>query len=270
MSSAAVNFIWPADGTVTSGFGSRGGGSFHYGIDIAKSGTVPIKASASGTVSRSYNSSSYGEVVFIQHNINGQVYETVYAHMRSGSRTVSAGQTISQGQILGYMGSTGDATGQHLHFELHVGTWNSSKSNAVNPLNYLGKELEHQNPPGIGTAISKFPEGYGVNYYDSPNGTFKGRITRKIPYIVYEESDGWIDIGQSSWIKLENMDFTRYLTKSKYPEGYGVNYYDSPNGTFKGRIYAPTPYFVYARKDGWVDIGGNCWIPEENLIIWAP
>lgn len=140
-SSAAVNFIWPADGTVTSGFGPRSGGSFHYGIDIGKSGTVPIKASASGTVSRSYYSSSYGEVVMIRHNINGTTYETVYAHMKSGSRTVSVGQTVSQGQILGYMGSTGNASGQHLHFELHIGTWNSSKSNAVNPLNYLGQEV---------------------------------------------------------------------------------------------------------------------------------
>ena len=101
---------------------------------------MPIKASAAGTVSRSYYSSSYGEVVFIKHNINGVQYETVYAHMRSESRTVSEGQTVKQGAIIGYMGSTGDSTGQHLHFELHKGSWNVSKSDAVNPLPYLGQE----------------------------------------------------------------------------------------------------------------------------------
>ncbi len=119
----------------------------------------------------------------------------------------------------------------------------------------------------IGIAISKYPDGYGVNYYDSPNGTFKGRITNKIPYIVYAENNGWIDIGQSSWIPLESMDFKRYTATSKYPKGYGVNYYDAPNGTYKGRITEPIPYLVYARKNGWVDIGQSSWIPEEHLII---
>lgn len=272
-SKAAATFIWPADGTLTSGFGYRtdpftGERKFHYGIDIAKSGTVPIRASANGKVRVSTfgspgNYNGYGNVIVITHTVNGKTYETMYAHM--SSRTVSAGTNVSQGQIIGYMGSTGRSTGQHLHFELHEGTW--SRSNAKNPLDYLGKELVHQNPKGIGTATSKYPDGYGVNYYDAPNGNYKGKITRKIPYIVYEERDGWIDIGQSSWIKLEHMDFNRYTARSKYPENYGVNYYSAPNGTFKGRIYAPTPYWVYARKDGWVDIGNSSWIPEEHLII---
>lgn len=134
---AAVDFIRPAEGTITSGFRTPDRPT-HHGIDIAKSGTVSIKASAAGTVSRSYLSSSYGNVVFVKHTINGTAYETVYAHMRD--RAVSAGQKVSQGQHLGYMGATGDATGQHLHFEIHKPEWTSSKQYAVDPMKYIGKD----------------------------------------------------------------------------------------------------------------------------------
>jgi len=133
-SSAKGDFIWPTAGVVTSGYGARWG-SIHHGIDIAKRGTVPVYAAASGTVIRSYYSSSYGNVVFISHNINGQVYTTVYAHL--SSRAVSSGQRVSQGQFLGYMGNTGRSYGQHLHFEVHRGPWNGGKTNSINPLSVL-------------------------------------------------------------------------------------------------------------------------------------
>lgn len=120
-----------AAGYLSSGFGSRSLGD-HKGVDIAASGTVPIYAAASGVVIRSYYSSSYGNAVFIAHYINGQTYTTVYAHM--SSRAVSEGQTVSKGQQIGLMGNTGRSYGQHLHFELHRGEWNLSKSNAINPV----------------------------------------------------------------------------------------------------------------------------------------
>ncbi|MGG0888309.1 murein hydrolase activator EnvC family protein [Cytobacillus horneckiae] len=122
-----------AAGILTSGLGQRWG-SFHAGVDIAAGGTVPIFAAADGVVINSYYSSSYGEVVFIAHSIDGQTYTTVYAHMRNGSRQVSNGQTVSKGQQIGLMGNTGDSKGQHLHFELHRGGWNNAKSNAINPV----------------------------------------------------------------------------------------------------------------------------------------
>ncbi|MBN8202791.1 peptidoglycan DD-metalloendopeptidase family protein (plasmid) [Cytobacillus firmus] len=125
------NFTSPTSGTLTSGFGSRSGGT-HYGVDIAKRGTVPVVAAADGVVMRSYYSSSYGNVVFISHSIDGQIYTTVYAHMNS--RTVSAGQAVSKGQQVGYQGNTGQSFGQHLHFELHKGPWNAGKTNAINPV----------------------------------------------------------------------------------------------------------------------------------------
>jgi murein DD-endopeptidase MepM/ murein hydrolase activator NlpD len=80
-------------------------------VDFADGNAYDIWASADGTVTRSEVSDSYGEVVYILHNINGQDYETVYAHMATGSRTVALGDTVTQGQKLGVMGSTGDSPG---------------------------------------------------------------------------------------------------------------------------------------------------------------
>jgi peptidoglycan hydrolase CwlO-like protein len=128
-------FMRPANGPVTSEFGARWG-KFHYGIDIGKRGSsVPVVAAADGYVFRSYYSDSYGNVVFITHVIDGQVYTTVYAHLES--RLVGEGQTVSKGQMIGYMGNTGRSFGAHLHFEIHRGPWTPSKSNAVNPRNYI-------------------------------------------------------------------------------------------------------------------------------------
>lgn len=127
-------FTRPAAGVVTSQMGLRWNKQ-HAGIDIAASGTVPIYAAADGVVSRSYYSSSYGNVVFITHSIGGQLYTTVYAHM--SSRLASTGQVVAKGEQIGYMGNTGNSYGQHLHFEVHKGPWNIGKTNAVNPLNYV-------------------------------------------------------------------------------------------------------------------------------------
>jgi peptidoglycan hydrolase CwlO-like protein len=125
-------FTLPANGTFTSGFGGREGG-MHYGVDIAnRAAGVPIWAAADGVVIQSYYSSSYGNVVFIAHSVNGQTYTTVSAHMET--RYVSSGAVVKKGQTIGIMGNTGDSHGKHLHFELHRGEWNGSKSNAINPV----------------------------------------------------------------------------------------------------------------------------------------
>ncbi|WP_158077148.1 murein hydrolase activator EnvC family protein [Caenibacillus caldisaponilyticus] len=133
-------FIWPTSGAISSGFGPRDGG-FHSGIDIAAKEGTPVVAAASGVVARSYRSSSYGECIFISHYINGQQYTTVYAHMEK--RLVQNGQTVSAGQVIGYVGSTGESTGFHLHFEVYIGAWRAAPTEgakhpgSVNPLNYL-------------------------------------------------------------------------------------------------------------------------------------
>lgn len=130
-------FMRPATGRVTSEYGQRWG-TLHSGIDIGKNGRtgdVPIVASAAGTVIRANYSGSYGNVVMISHYIDGKVMTTVYAHQER--LIVSSGDQVEKGQIIGYMGNTGQSTGPHLHFEIHEGTWNGSRSNSVNPRNYL-------------------------------------------------------------------------------------------------------------------------------------
>ncbi|MEH7523216.1 M23 family metallopeptidase, partial [Bacillus sp. JJ1503] len=92
-------------------------------------------AAAAGSVIRANYDRSYGNVVMITHVIDGQVMTTVYGHMESLS--VSNGTRVEKGQMLGYMGSTGHSTGPHLHFEIHHGPWNGSRTNAVNPLKYV-------------------------------------------------------------------------------------------------------------------------------------
>lgn len=123
---ASSGMIRPAaSGRVSSEFGPRWG-TVHRGIDIALPTGTPILASTDGVVARSYYSSSYGEVVFINH---GGGIVTVYAH--NSRRLVSEGQRVSKGQVIAYSGNTGDSTGPHLHFEVVV---NGTK---VNPRNYI-------------------------------------------------------------------------------------------------------------------------------------
>ena len=125
----------PAAGYISSGYGPRSlyGRNFHYGVDIAQRGSVPIVAAADGIIFRSQYHNSYGNHIMITHYNNGQVFTTVYAHMSSLS--VGVGATVKKGQQIGYMGSTGDSTGQHLHFEVHIGPY--KYGSAVNPTKYV-------------------------------------------------------------------------------------------------------------------------------------
>ncbi|PCU17701.1 peptidase [Listeria monocytogenes] len=127
VSSGGGQFIKPASGILTSGFSERtnpvtGKYESHKGQDIAGGGTVTVSAAASGTVVFSGFGASgsgfggYGYVVKIDH---GNGFQTLYGHMRAGSLKVVTGQQVSQGQPIGIMGSTGQSTGQHLHFEIH-------------------------------------------------------------------------------------------------------------------------------------------------------
>jgi len=111
---SAAGLIWPIHGPVSSEFGPRWGG-FHPGIDIAVPTGVPIAAAGSGVVVVAGPNGGYGNFVVIDHN-NG--YSTAYAHQ--SQIAVSQGQTVKQGEVVGYVGSTGFSTGPHLHFEIRV------------------------------------------------------------------------------------------------------------------------------------------------------
>ncbi len=114
--------LWPSyTSLITSYYGYRihpeyGDWRMHYGVDIGAAGNTAIWAPADGVVTVSSSSGGYGNYVSIAHD-NG--YSTLCAHMNS--RAVSAGQRVTQGQIIGYVGSTGVSTGNHIHFEVYSG-----------------------------------------------------------------------------------------------------------------------------------------------------
>ena len=117
---AETGYLWPLPGyyRLSSQFGYRihpitGVAHSHTGIDIPASGGTSILAAKSGQVVTSAYHYSYGNYVVIDHG-NGN--STLYAHMRS--RAVSEGQMVTQGQVIGYVGTTGSSTGNHLHFEV--------------------------------------------------------------------------------------------------------------------------------------------------------
>lgn len=131
------NFTWPVPGytRLSRGFGDMSMGSFHKGIDIAGGGIYGAKIVAAdsgrvimagwGNYGTGYG--GYGNVVAIDH---GGGYSTLYGHMSSVA--VRTGQQVTKGQLIGYVGSTGDSTGPHCHFEIRV------NGVAKNPMGWFG------------------------------------------------------------------------------------------------------------------------------------
>ena len=116
---------WPIAGIVTSGFGARGE-SIHDGIDISAAEGTPVRVVESGEVIYADQLRGYGNLVIVRHGGN---LASVYAHNRKNK--VREGDTVTQGDTIAEVGSTGNATAPHLHFEIR-------KDNvAENPLNYL-------------------------------------------------------------------------------------------------------------------------------------
>lgn len=128
-------YAWPLPGytRISSPFAYRNcpyhGRELHGGIDLPAPRGTSILAAKAGVVAKSTYNASYGNYVVLRHPDGTQ---TLYAHM--SARTVTAGQTVHQGMVIGKVGSTGNSTGNHLHFE----TWTSSSSGSrVNPMQYF-------------------------------------------------------------------------------------------------------------------------------------
>jgi len=122
--SSSSGFIWPVNGVVTSGFGWRWG-RMHEGIDIAAPSGTPIRAPTAGTVIFAGWMGGYGNLTVIDH---GNGLSTAYAHQ---SAIYIGGGPVSQGTVIGAVGTTGSSTGNHLHFEVRV------NGTAVDPMGYL-------------------------------------------------------------------------------------------------------------------------------------
>ncbi len=128
--------LWPIEGRVTSSFGERqdpfnSEGAFHAGIDIAAPYGTPVRATADGDVATAGWGTGYGREIMIDH---GHEVSTLYAHL--SSITVIAGQHVTRGEVIGYVGQSGRSTGPHLHYEVRV------HSVPVNPHKYLRESYE--------------------------------------------------------------------------------------------------------------------------------
>lgn len=128
---ASMPSIWPINGFITSSFGGRkspfgGGNQFHKGLDISGRPGTPIIAPGEGTVTLAAPDGAYGNSVEIDH---GGGIVTKYAHMQRS--IVKPGQWIRKGEVLGYVGMTGRATGPHLHYEVRL------NGVPVNPMRYI-------------------------------------------------------------------------------------------------------------------------------------
>ncbi len=153
-------FQFPVDGEpnkawkVTSPFGWRihptsGQKSHHNGVDIWAAPNVYNEAFAKGVVlfagpskTRKADGSvgGFGHHVIIRHNIDGELYTSVYAHMTEGTLKVKKGDKVVAGTVLGRMGASGDVTGKHLHFEICKGKnyrWSSDGSGFVDPMAFI-------------------------------------------------------------------------------------------------------------------------------------
>jgi murein DD-endopeptidase MepM/ murein hydrolase activator NlpD len=122
---SSAGLVWPVSGSVTSSYGWRWG-RMHEGVDIGAGYGAPIYAAAAGSVIWCGWNGGYGNLVVLDHGGN---LATAYGHQ--SSIAVSCGQSVSQGQVIGYVGSTGRSTGPHLHFEVRI------NGGAVDPLGYL-------------------------------------------------------------------------------------------------------------------------------------
>ena len=141
---AAIPNMWPVEGPVTGSFGERidpfnGEGAFHTGVDISSAYGQPVVAPADGMVEFAGESGGYGRLLILDH---GQGISTRYGHLSSFAAVV--GQSVRRGDVIGYVGRSGRATGPHLHYEVRI------RDVPVNPHKYLRISLAQK--VGVGTS----------------------------------------------------------------------------------------------------------------------
>jgi murein DD-endopeptidase MepM/ murein hydrolase activator NlpD len=134
---ASTPSIWPTQGWLTGTFGGRsdpftGEPGFHQGLDISTDKGQPVHATADGTVESAAYSGDYGNLIILKHGFG---LTTRYGHLSGFA--VKPGQPVKRGDVIGYVGATGRATGSHLHYEILV------NGRLINPLQLLTQPAEH-------------------------------------------------------------------------------------------------------------------------------
>ena len=247
--SARVVFPLP-EGTwvLTSEFGPRihpikGEPSFHTGTDFAAPDGTPILAAADGTVTVAEFSGGYGGLIVIEHQIDGQSVATAYAHMWEHGIHVSRGDRVVAGQHIGDVGSSGNSTGPHLHFEVRPGGTSGEAVDAAKWLNDHNAadlpEASVGSPNGCdttgGTPGDPAPlDGDPDQMVDDP--TSDGQITARMAHLMAQARAAFPD---ASWACYS----PRPGTRSEHPLGRACDI------TFGTRIGThPTPVQL---EDGW-------------------
>lgn len=246
---ARVVFPLP-EGTwvMTSPFGPRihpitGQPSFHTGTDFAAADGTPILAAADGTVTVAEFSGGYGGLIVIEHQIDGQTVATAYAHMWQPGIHVSVGDRVVAGQHIGDVGSSGNSTGPHLHFEVRPGGTNSEAVDAAAWLNdHDAADLpeataDSPNECDASGSTSGEPaplDGDPDQMVDDP--TSEGQITARMAHVMAQARAVFPD---TSWACYS----PRPGTKSEHPLGRAC---DITFGNAIGNY--PTPAQL---EDGW-------------------
>lgn len=275
--SAANAFIKPNNGSYTSYFGYRtvnGVYGFHAGVDIGANGsTLNIAASAAGTVrSVTTHSGGLGKHIVLRHTLGGKTYDTVYGHLSAFS--VSVGQTVSQGQKIGTMGTTGYSTGTHLHFEIHP-NGRVNTSTAVDPIPYLNGTIN----PAPDVNYHQYDGTWAVVKIVNPTG---GSYANLFEYVGYGIK-GTLPVGNTYKVYghkeyASNGDLYYNVGPGYIHGNYGevnnhhavvsgtITTYNSPNGTVN-RSLASGTYRVHAARDGWYDLGASTWVKADQIKV---
>ena len=222
----------PSSSCITSCFGEIRGSDTHKGIDITRStssSNVEVQASASGTVTAANSTDSwgggYGYYVRIQHNINGKTLITTYNHLASVS--VSANQTVSAGTKVGIMGTTGDSTGIHTHYEVR-----DSSGNFLDPADYLEvpSDVKYTGTDAVGSTnyylnldyikklqdripVASGPSTLGISGYNTPPSTLNPGQAHSIYGTVSSNY-----LVKSVTVRVVNSAGTSVTSKTAYPE----------------------------------------------------
>ncbi|GAB1544911.1 hypothetical protein NUACC21_75870 [Scytonema sp. NUACC21] len=264
-SALSSRMIWPAQGIISQGFRKYQ----HEGIDIAGPTGTPIFAAASGVVLEAgWENTGLGNAVTIQHS-DRRV--TVYGHNQHV--LVRKGQTVAQGQLIAKMGSTGNSTGPHLHFEIYP---NPNSRHATNPLRFLPALVAGNIPPHrivTSTYANRRPDNFGKrrpdNFaYSMVLPSEAQQVSPSESMLLQDESAGNIDITCSGETVMEGENIA-FLVKVCYEDGQlfyigqlkqdptspikipaqsvGKNTYQADNGSFS---YVVNPRGVKILRDG--------------------
>lgn len=235
-----------ANGAVVSSHHMRhqGGRPGHKGIDIVhkdpgKVNGMWVVSAWAGFVHKAYKSTTYGNVVMIQH---GNGYMTVYAHMQDGSIQVRPGQLVNQGTRLGKVGSTGNSSGPHLHFEIWKGEWVYGGDNHIDPY-WVLVGAQKIGVPNFGSGSGGGSSGSGNHAPQKP----PMQVITNVKFNKCFDKDAKLD---ANWIGKENIKhFTVVSTGEKYigfsgnvkkgeVKDFGYKHNFSSDGFFEYAFYA--------------------------------